>query len=166
MPSQEHMDAPLYRSTSQVGHRSWNYLSFVEWKWCNFIMFEADIHLRLYPTSILDMYKVFEVLVCCLTGTWGHPYFIPPAKSDSDFGILGHLWSGNDAITWWLRLTSTSDSFPHPYWTCTKWLRYCYAGSQAYGSTFITPPARLTTDFWFFCRLWRGNDSITSWLTA
>jgi hypothetical protein len=43
-------------------------------------MVEADIHLRLYPTSILDIYKVFKVLVCCLAGIWVHPYFIPPAK--------------------------------------------------------------------------------------
>jgi hypothetical protein len=28
-------------------------------------MVEADIHLRLYPTSILNIYIVFEVLVCC-----------------------------------------------------------------------------------------------------
>ncbi len=30
---------------------------------------------------------------------------------------LGHLWIENDAITSWLRLTSTSDCFPHPYKT-------------------------------------------------
>jgi hypothetical protein len=61
-------------------------------------MVEADIHLRLNPTSILDIYKVVEVLVCCLAGIWVHPYFIPPAKLAPDFGILGHLWSGNYAI--------------------------------------------------------------------
>jgi hypothetical protein len=61
-------------------------------------MVEADIHLRLLPTSILDIYEVFEVLVCCLTGIWVHLYFIPPAKVAPDFGILGPLWSGNDAI--------------------------------------------------------------------
>jgi hypothetical protein len=61
-------------------------------------MVEADIHLRLYPTSILDIYKMFEVLVCCPTGIWVLPYFIPPAKLAPDFEILGHLWSGNNAI--------------------------------------------------------------------
>jgi hypothetical protein len=58
---------------------------------CHYIMVEADIHLRLLPTSIIDIYNVIESLVC-----------------------LGHLWSENDAITSWLRLTSTSDWFPHP----------------------------------------------------
>jgi hypothetical protein len=61
-------------------------------------MVDTAIHIRLYPTSILDMYKVFEVLVCWFTGIWVHPYFIPPAKLAPDFGILGHLWSGNDAV--------------------------------------------------------------------
>jgi hypothetical protein len=61
-------------------------------------MVEADIHLRLNPTSILDIYKVVEVLLCCLAGIWVHPYFIPLAKLAPDFGILGHLWSGNYAI--------------------------------------------------------------------
>jgi hypothetical protein len=35
-------------------------------------MVEADIQLRLLPTSILDMYKLFEVLLCRLTGIWEH----------------------------------------------------------------------------------------------
>ncbi len=29
-------------------------------KRCNYVMFEAESHLKLLPTSILDMYKVFE----------------------------------------------------------------------------------------------------------
>ncbi len=35
---------------------------------------DAYIHLRLLHTSILDIYKVFEALVCCLKGVWVHPY--------------------------------------------------------------------------------------------
>ncbi len=31
-------------------------------------MVEADIHFRLLHTSILDIYKVFGPLVCCLKG--------------------------------------------------------------------------------------------------
>ena len=58
-------------------------------------MFEADIHLRLCHTSILDIYKVFEPLVCCLKGIWVHPYTIPPSKlaPDFDFGVQVQLWS-------------------------------------------------------------------------
>jgi hypothetical protein len=58
---------------------------------------------------------VFEPLTCCLKGIWEHPYTDTQAKLAKDFGLLGHLWSGNDAITSWLRLISTSDCFPHPY---------------------------------------------------
>jgi hypothetical protein len=43
-------------------------------------MVEADIHLRMLPTSMLDMYNVFEVLVCCFTGIWVHPYIITEAN--------------------------------------------------------------------------------------
>ena len=32
------------------------------------VMVEADIHLRLLHTSILDIYKVFETIVCCIKG--------------------------------------------------------------------------------------------------
>jgi len=54
-------------------------------------MVEADIHLRSIHTSILDIYKVFEPLVCCLKGMWVHPYTITLAKFALDLGILGSL---------------------------------------------------------------------------
>ncbi len=50
--------------------------------------------------------------------------------------ILGHLWSVNDTIAWWLRLTSNSDR-PHPYKTCTRCLRYWHTVSRAYRCTLI-----------------------------
>jgi hypothetical protein len=50
-------------------------------------MVEADIHLGLVPTSIADIYNMFELLVCCLTGIWEHPYTIIQAKLAPDFGI-------------------------------------------------------------------------------
>ncbi len=40
--------------------------------WSGNVMVKDDIHLRLLPTSIIDIHKVFEVLVCGLTGIWGH----------------------------------------------------------------------------------------------
>ena len=33
----------------------------------------------------------------------------------SDMGVLGQLWNRNDVITSWLRLTTTSNCFPHLY---------------------------------------------------
>ncbi len=54
-------------------------------------MVEADIHLRPLHTSILDIYKGFELLVCCLKGMWVHPYTVTLAKLALDLGILGSL---------------------------------------------------------------------------
>jgi hypothetical protein len=54
-------------------------------------MFEADIQFRPLHSSIVDIYKVFEPLVCCLKGKWVHPYTVTLAKLAPDFGILGPL---------------------------------------------------------------------------
>ncbi len=62
-------------------------------------MVEADIHLKPLLKSILDIYKVFEPLVCCLNGIWVHPYVATLAKLAPDLGIQGHFWSGHDVIT-------------------------------------------------------------------
>jgi len=50
-------------------------------------MVEADIHLKPLLKSILDIYKVFEPLVCCLKGIWVHPYVATLAKLAPDLGI-------------------------------------------------------------------------------
>jgi hypothetical protein len=50
-------------------------------------MVEANIHLRLVPTSIADIYIMFEILVCCFIDIWGHLYTIIQAKLAPDFGI-------------------------------------------------------------------------------
>jgi hypothetical protein len=170
MLSQRHMVAPLYRYTVQVGPRIGDQGSLEEWERCNnvifesdihlrllltsivdiykvfeplvcrlkgiwvhlytvtpaklpsdmgsqchIVMFEADIYLRLLHTSILDIYKVFEPLVCCLKGIWVQPYSVTPAKLPPALGIQIHLRSRNDATTSWLRLMYTSDHFIHPY---------------------------------------------------
>ncbi len=78
-------------------------------------MVEADIHLKLLPTSILDIYKVFEHIDMPSIGIWLQPYTVVPTLLGSDFGVLGHLWSQNDLLMSWLRLTATSNFFPHPY---------------------------------------------------
>ncbi len=77
-------------------------------------MVEAYIHFIPLHTSIVDIYKVFETLVCCLKGIWFHPYTVTLAEMAPDLGSQGHLWSENDAIMSWLRLISTSDHSIHP----------------------------------------------------
>jgi hypothetical protein len=79
-------------------------------------MVEADGHLKLLPTSILDTYNVFEHIDMLSMGIQYHPYsFIPTLILGSDFGVLGHLWCQHDVIMSWLSLTVTSHCFPHPY---------------------------------------------------
>ncbi len=55
-------------------------------------------------TSLLDIYKVFELLVCCLKGIRFHPYPFTPTKLAPEQGIQGPEWSENDAIALWLTL--------------------------------------------------------------
>ncbi len=74
MLSQGHMGAPLFHYTGQVCPRFGNLGPLGVWKWCHNVMVEADIHLRPLHTSILDIYKVFEPLVCCLKGIRLHPH--------------------------------------------------------------------------------------------
>jgi hypothetical protein len=78
-------------------------------------MVEADSHLKLFPTSILDIYKVIEHIDMLSMGMQYQPFIVIPTLLGSYFGVLGHLWSQNDVIMSWLRLTATSNCFPHPY---------------------------------------------------
>jgi hypothetical protein len=61
-------------------------------------MVDADSHLKLLPTSILDIYKVFEHIDMLSIGIQYQPYTVIPTRLGSDFGALGHLWSQNDVI--------------------------------------------------------------------
>ncbi len=62
-------------------HTSWFFWSHVESKWYHYIMVEADGHLKLLPSSILDIYKCLSKLICCpwaysssLTQSYPHNY--------------------------------------------------------------------------------------------
>jgi hypothetical protein len=56
-------------------------------------MVEADSHLKLLPTSILDIYKVFEHVDMLSMGIQYQPCTVIPTLHGSDFGVLCHLWS-------------------------------------------------------------------------
>ncbi len=56
------------------------------------VMVEADIHLKLLPTYVLDIYKVIEHIDMLSMGIQYQPYtVIPTLLLGSDFGVLGHL---------------------------------------------------------------------------
>jgi hypothetical protein len=46
----------------------WGSGTLVESTWCDYVMVEADSHLKLCPTSILDIYKVFEHIASAVHG--------------------------------------------------------------------------------------------------
>jgi hypothetical protein len=98
-------------------------------------MVEADSHLKLLPTSILDIYKVIEHIDMLSIVIELQPYTVIPTLLGLKFGALGHLQSQNDVLMSWLRLTATSNHFPHPYKTYTKSLSTLICCLQAYGSS-------------------------------
>jgi hypothetical protein len=61
-------------------------------------MFEADSHLKLLPTFILDIYKVFAHINMLSIGIQQQPHTVIPTQLGSDFGVLGHLWSQNNDV--------------------------------------------------------------------
>jgi hypothetical protein len=78
-------------------------------------MVEADSHLKLLPTSILDIHKVIEHIDMLSMGIWQYPQTVIPTLLGSDFGVLANLWSQNDCIMSLLRLTAISNFLLHPY---------------------------------------------------
>ncbi len=115
-----HTVSALHTYTHTTWLRFWGSGSLVESNWFHYVTVEADGHLKLLLTSILDVYKVFEHIDMLSIGMQWHPYTVLPTLLGSDFGVLGHLWSQNDVIMSWLRPTATSNCIPHPYQTCTK----------------------------------------------
>jgi hypothetical protein len=105
-------------------------------------MVEADSHLKVLPTSILDIYNVIEHIDMLSMGIQYQPYTVIPTLLGSDFGVLCHLRSQNNVILSWLRLTATSNCFPYPYKTYTKYLRSLICCPLAYSSrlTQFYPP--------------------------
>ena len=53
-------------------------------------MVEAESHLKLLPSSILDMFKVFEHIDMLSIGIWKQSYTVIPTQLGSYFGALGH----------------------------------------------------------------------------
>jgi hypothetical protein len=65
-----HKVSALHSYTHQTWLRFGGSGSRVESKWCDYDMVEADSHLKLLPTSILDIYKVFEHINMLFIGIW------------------------------------------------------------------------------------------------
>ena len=62
-------------------------------------MVEADTHFKPLLPSILDICKIVEHIEMLSKGIQLQPYTVIPTLLGSDFGVLGHMSSQNDAIT-------------------------------------------------------------------
>ena len=113
---------------------------------------EADSHLKLLFSSILHIYKVFEHIDMLCIGIQQQPYTVLPTLLGSDFEVLGHLWSQHDVIMSWLRLTATSNWFPHLHYTYTKSLSTLICCALAYSNSLTQYyPSYLAHILRFFC---------------
>jgi hypothetical protein len=60
-------------------------------KRCDYVMVEADSHLKLLSASILHINKEFEHIDMLSIGIQQQPYTVIPTQLGSYFGTRGHL---------------------------------------------------------------------------
>jgi hypothetical protein len=91
-------------------------------KWCHYVMFVADSHLKLLPTSILDMYKVFEHIDMLSIGIQYHPYTVIPTllSLDLEFWVTcGVKWC--DYVGWQPTQTASHIHIRHMQSVWARW---------------------------------------------
>jgi hypothetical protein len=76
--------------------------SLVESKWCGYVKVEADSHLKLLPTSILNIYKCLSTLICY---PWSYSISLTQLYPHYLGQILG-FW-----VTCWVKIM----------WLCHGW---------------------------------------------
>ncbi len=65
-----HSVSALHNCTNPTWLRFWCFGSLVESSWCDYVMVEADSHLKLLPTSVFDLYKVIDHIDILSIGIW------------------------------------------------------------------------------------------------
>ncbi len=65
-----HSVSALHSYTHPTWLRFWGFGSLVDSTWCEYVMVEADSHLKLLPTSIFDLYKVIDHIDILSIGIW------------------------------------------------------------------------------------------------
>ena len=130
-------------------------------------MVEADSHLKLLPTSILNIYTVFEHIHMLSIGMQQQPCTVIPILLGSDFEVLVlcHLFSQNDVTMSWLKLTATQTA-PHIHIRHTMCLSTLICCPLTYSSSLTQTQlsSLLVSDFGVLCHLWSQYDVIMSWL--
>jgi hypothetical protein len=115
-----HMGAPLHCYTCAGGGKSLENWGKAEEKWHCGVMVEAVNHCWLHPTSILDLYKVFEHLHMLWMGISVHHYIVIPLQVEAKCWKIGVRRSTNHAEVSWVMLLTTADWISHPYWMYTN----------------------------------------------
>ena len=93
------MSAPLHCYTNKPGSEFGNSGVTVKLKWCHNVMVEAEDHLWLLLTSILDIYIVlWHLLMISVCILWMHPYSVTPPRRGQIFGNSGWLSSESDVM--------------------------------------------------------------------
>jgi hypothetical protein len=84
------MVAALQSCTHPTWLRCWGSGSLVESKWCDYVVVEVNSHLKLLPTSILNIYKVFEHINMLSIGTQCQLYTVLPTPLGSYLGFCAN----------------------------------------------------------------------------
>ncbi len=85
------MVAALHSFTHPTWCKNLGSGSLVESKYCDYVMVEADGHLKLFPTSKIVMYNVFEHIDMLYMGIQYHPYTVLPTHFSARFCDSGSL---------------------------------------------------------------------------
>ncbi len=165
MLSQGHMVSPLYRYTGQVAPRFGDSGSLEEWKRFHNVMFKADIHLRLLHTSTLDIYKVFETLVCWLKCICIAPLYHYTGQVAPRFGDSGSLeewkWCNNLMVEAHIHLRPLHTSILDIY---KVFLTFVCCLKAIWLYPYNVTLAKLHQDLGIQVHLRSGNDAIMSCL--
>jgi hypothetical protein len=127
------------------------------WLWTD----HSQISLKHSPTPPKCSTRAIMALINNL-GIVYHQYCSSSILLGSDFEVPCHLWSQNDVIMSWLRLTATSNCFPHPYYTYTMCLSTLICCPLAYSSSLTQFYPHYLDQILRFWVIW--DDVIMSWL--
>ena len=122
------MSAPLHCYTNKPGSEFGNSGVTVKLKWCHNVMVEAEDHLWLLLTSILDIYSVMAPFNDVSVHIMNAPLLCYTTKARSDFGNSGVTAEWKWCHDSWLRLQTTFNCFSHPYWkyiVCFGTFQWC-----------------------------------------
>jgi hypothetical protein len=115
-----HMVAAWHSHTHTTWLRFWGSGSLMESKWCHYAMVEVIVS----QTASLIPMRYIQSVWAHWYAVHGHKVAALPSFTHANYlqfwGSGSLLQSQNDVITSWLRLTATSNCFPHPYYTCIK----------------------------------------------